>query len=71
MNRAKFLQEVTVIDPDSQGEVQVSIFKHENGGIFGIDSSYIEQVLGDGPGEPYIPDPLVDGAFEHVTLEGV
>lgn len=43
MKTAKFVKEITVIDPDSQGEVEISIYKHENGGMFGIDSSYIEQ----------------------------
>lgn len=70
MNKAKFVQEVTVIDPDSQGEVQISIFKHENGGMFGVDSSYIEQVLPE-EGDAFVPDPLHDGTFTMVILEGV
>ena len=41
---AKFVKEVEVIDPDTGGVVHVSIYKHENGGLFGVDSSYIEQV---------------------------
>lgn len=45
MNKAKFIKEVTVIDPDTMGEVEVSIFKHPNGAMFGIDASFIEQVL--------------------------
>lgn len=45
MNTAKFVKDVTVIDPDTLGEVEVTIFKHENGGMFGIDASYIEQEL--------------------------
>ena len=44
-SKANFIVDVTVIDPDSGGEVQVSIFKHERGGMFGLDTSYIEQVL--------------------------
>lgn len=40
MNTAKYIKEITVVDPDSKGEVQVSMFKHEqSGGIFGIDLS--------------------------------
>lgn len=39
--------EVVVLDPDSGGKVHVSMYKHENGGIFGIDSSYLDQVLED------------------------
>lgn len=43
--RAKFVKEITVVDPDSKGEVEIAIYKHENGGMFGIDSSFIDQVL--------------------------
>lgn len=47
MKQAKFVKEITVIDPDTNSPVEISIYKHENGGMFGIDSSYIEQVLED------------------------
>lgn len=47
MKQAKFVKEITVIDPDTNSPVDISIYKHENGGMFGIDSSYIEQVLED------------------------
>jgi hypothetical protein len=62
--RAKFVREVTVIDPDTKGEVEISIYKHENGGMFGIDTSYVDQVLSEDsePGDdlltPVIPDPF-------------
>lgn len=39
---AKFVQEVTVVDPDSGLEVEVCLYKDmSTGGIFGIDSSFI------------------------------
>lgn len=57
MKTAKFVIEVNVVDPDTSGLVQVSIFKHQNGGMFGIDSSYIEQVLPE-EGDCKISDPL-------------
>jgi len=44
---AKFVKEITVIDPDSKGEVQLAVYKHENGGMFAIDASYLEQVAFD------------------------
>lgn len=44
MQRAKYVRVVSVIDPDSKLEVEVSIYKHENGGMFGIDSSFVDQV---------------------------
>lgn len=59
--RAKFVKEITVVDPDTKGEVQLSVYKHENGGMFGIDSSYLSQVLdGDDAMELCIPDPFGD-----------
>jgi len=58
MRTAKFVKEIVVIDPDTKGEVSLSVFKHENGGMFALDSSYIEQVLPE-IGEVYIPDPFI------------
>jgi len=43
MTKAKFVKEVTVIDPDSKLPVEIAIYKHENGGMFGVDSSYVLQ----------------------------
>ena len=54
---AKFVKEIVVTDPDSTWEVELSIFKHENGGMFAVDSSYIVQVLPE-EGDCWIPDPL-------------
>jgi len=70
MNRAKMFAEITVIDPDTKGEVEVSMFKHENGGIFGIDTSYIDQCLPE-DGDCFIPDPFETNFTEGVILEGV
>lgn len=41
--RTKFVKEITVIDPDTKGEVQVAIYKLETGGMIGIDSSYVAE----------------------------
>jgi hypothetical protein len=69
MNTAKFITEVTVVDPDSMGEVEVSMFKHnESGGIFGVDSSYLDQCFEDDT-DPVIPDPFNEG--DEVTLLGL
>ena len=38
---ARRITTVTVIDPDSDGPVDVDIYKHANGGLFGIDASYL------------------------------
>jgi putative methionine-R-sulfoxide reductase with GAF domain len=48
INSATFVQEVTIVDPQTKGNVTVSIFKHDqSGGIFGVDSSFIEQSFDD------------------------
>jgi len=61
MKTAKFVKEITVIDPDSKGEVQLSVYKHENGGMFAIDSSYLDQVVRtDDFDRPIISDPFND-----------
>jgi len=60
---AKFVNEITVIDPDTKGEVQLSVYKHQNGGMFAMDSSYLEQVAEeqDDVVDSYIiPDPFGD-----------
>jgi hypothetical protein len=64
---AQFVKEVTVTDPDSKGEVELSVFKHENGGMFALDSSYIIQEL-DEEMDPAIPDPLQPNGI--VILKG-
>ena len=42
--RAKFVTEITVIDPDTKMKIELAVYKHENGGMFAIDSSFVEQV---------------------------
>lgn len=46
MNRAKWVKNITVIDPDTGLEVEVGIYKTCSGGIIGIDASYLEQDVG-------------------------
>jgi hypothetical protein len=64
---AKFVKEITVIDPDTKGEVEITVFKHEQSdGMFAIDSSYLDQCFDD---DPVIPDPFNDG--QQITLFGL
>jgi hypothetical protein len=57
--RAKFVKEIVVEDPDTGNLIEMEVYKHENGGMFGIDTSYVDQVLGDGESmELCIPDPF-------------
>lgn len=55
---AKFVNEITVIDPDTKGEVQLAVYKHENGGMFAIDSSYLDQVADETDEYILIVDPF-------------
>lgn len=43
LNKADYVGESTTIDPDTGNEITIAIFKHQNGGMFAIDSSYLEQ----------------------------
>jgi len=61
MKKAYFVTEILVTDPDTKAPVEVAIYKHENGGMFGIDSSFLEQVARtDDFDRPIVPDPLCD-----------
>tara|TARA_R100001594_G_scaffold91871_1_gene126126 strand:- start:835 stop:1032 length:198 start_codon:yes stop_codon:yes gene_type:complete len=41
----KFIREISIIDPDYDGPVAVEVWKDlASGLLFGVDSSYLEQV---------------------------
>jgi len=69
MNKAKFVKEITVKDPDTHAPVKVEVYKHENGGMFAVDSSYLEQAFDDND-DPIIPDPFtgISKKIEKVRL---
>ena len=66
---SNFEQEIEDIDPDSKMPVSLSVFKHEGGGMFAVDSSYIEQCFQDDE-DVIIPDPL-NSKGDMVVLNGV
>lgn len=72
VNEAVFIQTITVYDPDSGYHVDLCLFKHSNGGMFAIDSSYCDQVLDD---DCIINDPLEEcedeNRFSTVKLLGL
>lgn len=35
--------QISVIDPDTQGEVAMTVFKDDGGGMWAVDSSFLEQ----------------------------
>lgn len=58
MNQQSYwVTDITVKDPETNLPVELSIYKHQNGGMFAVDSSYIEQVLEE---DQPIPDPFGD-----------
>lgn len=61
MNTAKFIMEITVDVPDD-GDTQLAIYQHEGGGIFAIESSFVDQMLGDDEDDINVKcvDPLSD-----------
>jgi len=58
--KAKFVKYIEEPDPDTGGTVQMVLYKHEGGGLFAIDASYLEQVATEHETEDcyVIPDPL-------------
>ena len=67
INTAKFVTEVTVIDPDSKGEVELSVMKHEQGGgMVALDSSWLDQCFEDDV-DPIIDDPFNAGQLLKLT----
>ena len=56
---AKFIMVHTIVDPDTGGDVQVEIYKDtQSGGMFGIDASYVDQVLADDEGNANMISPF-------------
>ena len=72
MKNAKFVKEIVVTDPDTKGDVILEIYKHQNGGMFAMDSSFLEQCC-DEDTFPVIPDPFTEngmfGKIDGVMLE--
>ena len=69
MNTAKFVREINVTDPNTMEKVELQLYLHKNGGMFAIDSSYIESLDGIDEDDDItceIPDPFGNG--EMVTL---
>jgi hypothetical protein len=59
MLKAKLVKEITVTDPDTTGEVKLTVYKHQNGGLFALDSSFLDQCFEDEI-YPVIRDPFND-----------
>lgn len=49
---SKFIQTVSVTDPDSGGQVEIEIRKLDNGAMIGFDGSWLEQ-FDVNPNSPY------------------
>lgn len=64
---AKLVTEIVVNDPDTNAPVQLSVFKHQGGGMFALDSSFIDQCTDDDE-QVMLADPF--NAESLVELEG-
>jgi hypothetical protein len=53
---ATYVNDFTVVDPETGGDVEMTLFKHSSGGMFAIDASFVEQTLDEEM--PVINDPL-------------
>lgn len=63
INSALFVTEFTVRDPETKGIVTLAVYKHEqSGGMFAVDSSFIEQNFEDDE-TPMISDPFNNDSF--------
>ena len=60
INISNFVTKVTVSDPDTNAPVDITVMKHESGGMFAIDSSYLEDCFLDDI-DPIIDDPFNSG----------
>lgn len=67
--KAKYVTEITVTDPDTGGLVELDVFKHENGGMFAIDASFLDQGYEDDE-DPVILDPFTDPTIQDAN-EGI
>lgn len=65
--KARFVEEITVTDPDTKAPIEMEVYKHPNGGMFAIDSSYLDQCCGN---PPVIPDPFAETQYgdDKITL---
>jgi hypothetical protein len=75
MSTAKFVKEITVVDPDTGGDVILEVYKHENGGMLAMDASYLDHRDPEDKGVVGILDPFTDltkdiDEHEFLYLEG-
>ena len=62
--QAYFVTQVTVKDPETGGNVELEVYKHQNGGLFAMDASYLESESDD-DSNMVMNDPFVN----HVNFE--
>lgn len=64
---SQFVTQVRVIDPESRLPVEISVFKADTGGMFAIDSSFLEQVFDENAPNIAIPCPFNPGEYRLVN----
>jgi hypothetical protein len=72
MKKAKFVQVITIKDPDTGNMIDMTVYKHENEGMFAVDSSYIKHLddISDNDDDITcrIPDPFGDNDSDVISL---
>ena len=59
IHTATYIKDIVIQDPDTGGDVEVTVFKHQNGGIIAFDASYLDQVAPEcSGGNPVVNDPF-------------
>ena len=66
MSKAKYVKDFIATDPDTGGIVEMVLYKHENGGMFAMDFSFLDQCVDENT--PVIPDPFAS-KFVKLILE--
>ncbi len=66
MKTAKWVADISVQDPNTKNDIEMCLYQHENGAMFAIDFSYMDQCFGD---NWVIPDPFSDTRTKVKLLE--
>ena len=69
MARARFIEEIVVKDPVTGSLIEMEVYLHENGGMFAIDSSFLDQIAPEEVEGTMIMDPFSLGNPENLYLE--
>lgn len=67
MRTSTFVDSITVTDPDTKKEMKLSVFKHDNGKMFAVDSQDLDNSPNTGKA-PVILDPFAETQYGDSTV---